>query len=421
MNCPCRCHQTAKEISKCSCCCAPVKHEPPCCKPADKEPCCSPSPCQECCGDPDPLGLTPEGPRPGWRPGRAAAASPWRADESDEQRWRRFPGVLLDEVVRGRGKEGPVFGKRKDEWLPYLVIRNGPGDNGQRPWAGSFWESPDIFVASGVRAESAPLVPTNRGGTVVAGQPTTLWAHVWNLGRAPVANARVEFYWCNPSLGISTQSANFIGAAYVDLGARDSGRCHTFVKCPVTWLPQYLNGGHECLVVRFFEPLTDALPRPGWQSAFDRHVGQRNIAVIEAASPACTIVPLRLGCSIGPGKSRLIVERVSASSVAWLALLNQRLGKQLRDAGNIKELIGLLPVTVATSPEARMRPSLDALREVAGLLRRSITVERICDELETQVVVEVTGLESGECAIYQITQQHEGRIAGGYTVITYRI
>jgi hypothetical protein len=235
-----------------------------------------------------------------------------------------------------------------------------------------------------------------------------------------VVNARVEFYWCNPSLGISTQSATLIGVAHVDLGARDSGRSRTFVKCPVTWFPQFINNGHECLVVRFFEPFADPLPRPGWYPASDRHVGQRNITVIEAKSPARAVVPLRLGCSIGPGPARLMVERVPAASVPWLALLSARVGTQVRDARQITELIGLLPVTPAMTPESRVKPPLDALREVAGLLQRSMTVERSCDELETQVVFEVDGLEAGECAVYRVTQHHRGKIVGGYTIIAYR-
>lgn len=405
MPCKCECHKAPRPAQTCSCCSGPTHTAPP---------------CQPCCGDPEPTGLTPEGPRPVWQAGRPAPSSPWKPGESDDQRWRRFQGVLLNEVRRGLGPGGPVFGKRKDEWLPYLVTRSGPGDNGQRPFVGAFWESPDIFVTSGVPAERAGLVPTSRGGTVVAGQPTTLWAQVWNLGRAPVANARVEFYWCNPSLGISTQSATLIGVAHVDLGARDSGRARTLVKCPVTWFPEYINAGHECLVVRLFEPLTDPLPRPGWFPAIDRHVGQRNITVVEARSPARAVVPLRLGCSLRPGPARLAVERVPTTSVPWLALLSEQVGTSFRDARRIRELVGLLPVTPVMQPQARIRISLDSLQQVSGLLQRSITVQRTCDELETQVVVEVDGLDVGECAVHRVTQQQEGRIAGGYTIITYR-
>ena len=39
--------------------------------------------------------------------------------------------------------------------------------------------------------------------------------------------------------------ANLIGRAYTTLGARGSGYCHAVVKCPVTWVPTFVNGGHE--------------------------------------------------------------------------------------------------------------------------------------------------------------------------------
>src|SRR5262249_10214682 len=43
--------------------------------------------------------------------------------------------------------KGPTFGPRKDEFLPYLLVRSSSGDRGQRPFNGVFWESPDIYVA----------------------------------------------------------------------------------------------------------------------------------------------------------------------------------------------------------------------------------------------------------------------------------
>src|SRR5581483_8768911 len=135
-------------------------------------------------------------------------------------------------------------------------------------------------------ATAAPDTPTTLGGLAEAGVPNTLWAHVWNLGRAPVFNARVEFYWFNPSLGFNQAAANLIGVTYVDLGDRTSGKAHRIVKCPVSWIPSYVNGGHECLVVRVFEPLTDPLTPSPWDAKSDRHVGQRNISVVNAASPA---------------------------------------------------------------------------------------------------------------------------------------
>jgi hypothetical protein len=402
MNRSCNC--CSGDAAKCSCSChsAGKKPKPP------------------CCGDPEPAGLEPEGPRPGWSPTRPLRVSPWRVGEDPEDRRKRFSGVLLDEVRRGAGPLGPTFGKRKNEWLPYLVIRASAGDRGNRPMAGPFWESPDIFVAPNVAAEDAPPLPATRRETALAGAPNTLWAHVWNLGRAPVVNARVEFYWCDPSLGISANSAHLIGVGHADLGDRDSGRGHTVVKCPVTWVPQFVNGGHECLVVRFFEPLTDALPRPGWDAARQRHVAQRNIQVLQAASPAAALIPLRLGCNAGPGPARVVVERVLAKDVAWLSLLSGSEERRPIDSTSVKETVGLLPPSIVTDPQSRISVDLDAVKDVARLLRSSINVQRGCDELETQFVVRVEGLEPGECTVYRVRQHSLERTLGGYTVIAYR-
>ncbi|PYQ62073.1 MAG: hypothetical protein DMF53_13890 [Acidobacteria bacterium] len=76
------------------------------------------------------------------------------------------------------------------------LVQIGNSNHGSfRPLTVPFWESPDIFVAPDMNASTAPDTPTTLGGLAKAGVPNTLWAHVWNLGRAPVYNARVEFYW----------------------------------------------------------------------------------------------------------------------------------------------------------------------------------------------------------------------------------
>jgi hypothetical protein len=127
-----------------------------------------------------------------------------------------FRGKIKD-ILRN----GPTFGPRKDEYLPYLMIRATSGDRGGRPIPGGvFWESPDIFVTANQDATSAPLNPPLLGGVAQANVPNTIYAHVWNLGKSPAYRVRVEFYWFNPSLGISRADANLVGATWVDLANR---------------------------------------------------------------------------------------------------------------------------------------------------------------------------------------------------------
>ncbi|MCW3843373.1 hypothetical protein ONA70_25030 [Micromonospora yasonensis] len=169
-----------------------------------------------------------------WRAGRPAVGS------SAELPW--FRGKIAD-----INRNGPVFGPRKDEFLPYLLVRATSADRGNRPLNGVFWESPDIYVVAGQPAETAPLRPATPGGVASASAPNTLYAHVWNLGKAAAYGVRVEFWWFDPSLGISRAAGHLIGAAYVDLDDRftryeewvevdgPNGRwisrgCHTIVR-----------------------------------------------------------------------------------------------------------------------------------------------------------------------------------------------
>lgn len=318
------------------------------------------------------------------------------------------------------GFDGSKFGPRKNEFLPFIVMRALAGDHGARPLTTPFWESPDIFVAPNLEAAAAPALPTTRGGLAKAGAPNTLWAQIWNLGLAPVTNARVEFYWFNPCLGFNAAAANLIGATTVTLGTRNSGRARTIVKCPVSWNATFVNGGHECLMVRVFEPLTDPLGPKPWDASDDRHVGQRNISVVNAASPAVIELPLRLGCAVAPGPATLDVVRVPAASVSWLQVLTGERQIKLRDAARTADLVGLLP----PSPAGVSRQRIDLTRLTAdvgkGILHTRIEYERQCDELETTLLVKVEGLERGECRIYRISQHAEGRLVGGYTVIARR-
>ena len=84
---------------------------------------------------------------------------------------------------------------------------------------------------------------------------------MWNFGQSAAPNVVVEFYWCDPTLGIGPQSAHLIGQTMVALGARGSGRSHAVVKCPTAWLPTFVNGGHECLVVRAWDDTSDGSAR----------------------------------------------------------------------------------------------------------------------------------------------------------------
>jgi hypothetical protein len=336
-------------------------------------------------------------------------------------------GIKIKGYDRGR----PSFGPRKNEYLPYLVIRSNPGDRGSRPVNSVFWESPDIFVASGIPAANAPLMPPTTAGVATVGAPTTLYAHVWNLGRAPVWGAYVEFSWFNPSLGFSYASAHRIGAAMVDLGDRftsfESWRevegpagdrylsrgSHAIVRCPVTWSPTWENNGHECLVVRVFEPFMDNVALTNYDARIDRHVGQRNIAVVEAHSPAEVDLLLDVAPSGLPGRAEIEVIVDDPNTMPWLQLYKGR-GNQapLRATGEVTA--GLLPPTIAGTRRIDLAGlTLDAR---AAFLSRREHFDLGCDPVQIGLHA-AADLEHGQAHVVRVRQRLDGTLIGGYTVV----
>lgn len=338
------------------------------------------------------------------------------------------------EINRVRSK-GPNFGPRKDEFLPFLLMRAASGDRGGRPINGVFWESPDIFVVPGQEAETAPFYPATAGGVARANQPNTLYAHVWNLGKAPSFRVRVEFYWFNPSLGFSSANAHLIGAAYVDLANRftlydrwmevnkSESRyltrgCHAIVLCPVTWVPTFENNGHECLVVRASEPMLDPAPRNVFSPVNDRHTGQRNIAVVEAASPASIDLALDLGYPDQSGEAVVEVERLDPESMEWLKLFanSQRPGFTPISS---PVAAGFLPPTPVGSRLPRIENLPFESRQ--ELLRLSERFPRGCDPLKVTFHASVKDIDPNQAQVLRIRQKVDGDVVGGYTVVLLKL
>lgn len=355
---------------------------------------------------------------PPWTVGRPPAGDP------GEIPWFR-------NQIKNILRNGPTFGPRKDEFLPYLLIRSSSGDRGARPLTGVFWESPDIFVVPDQDAATAPLQPATQGGVAQANVPNTLYAHVWNLGKAPAYRVRVEFYWFNPSLGISRADANLIGAAWVDLGNRFtlypqwrevkesygqwlSQGCHAIVRCPQSWIPTFENNGHECLVVRVFEPLLDALGPDQFSSAQDRHVGQRNIAVVEAASPALLDLGLDLGYHDAPSDVEVKVTVDEPANMEWLQLYAGSRNPGYRPAAG--------PVSAGFLPPAAEGTRVPKFSKVpgdlwAGILKPQERFQRGCCPLKISFHASAQALQHHEARVLRIRQHSGGEVVGGYTVV----
>ncbi|WP_405064955.1 hypothetical protein OG558_23710 [Kribbella sp. NBC_01510] len=301
-------------------------------------------------------------------------------------------------------------GQRGDLYLPFLFMRANPGDLGARPVVGPFWESPDILLLAGVDPGQAPPVPPQLGQTALAGQPNTLYAHVWNFGISQAPCVVVEFYWCDPTLGIGPGSAHLIGQTTVALGARGSARSHAVVRCPDAWVPTFVNGGHECLVVRVWDETSDGIGTPEWDSALNRHVAQRNIHVIAAgqqnrALPGTLILPAPLTLEVGPlygEPANVSVQRAAPHEMAWLQLRTGVRGQFPGQAAPTGVALLGAPRPIGTGT------GLDG----------GATQHQVTDEHQ-QVAFHTTDdpPAPGEAHVYRVTASQQGQVFGGYTIV----
>lgn len=305
-------------------------------------------------------------------------------------------------------------GQRADLYLPFLFMRANPGDLGARPVVGPFWESPDILILADTEPAVAPRVPPRLGDTAIVGRPNTLYAHVWNFGMAQAPNVVVEFYWCDPSLGIGPAGAHLIGQTMVSLGSRGSGKSHTVVKCPIAWNPTFVNGGHECLLVRVWDETSDGLGTPPWDAALNRHLAQRNIHVIPAPNqPHALAGPLlladnpifnSLSLKVGPlyGEPALVkVERTAPQVMPWMQLHTGVRGKFPPQAPATGQILLSAPRTIGSATS----PVLGSQHEVIG------------DDQEVAFSTGDRPPKPGEAHIYRVTASQRGEIFGGYTVV----
>lgn len=331
----------------------------------------------------------------------------------------QVPGGTLNPGNFGTrpGNEWP--GPRNELYLPFLFMRANPGDLGARPVVGPFWESPDILLLAGVDPSGAPPKPPTLGQNALAGKPNTLYAHVWNFGISQAPNVIVEFYWCDPSLGIGPSGANLIGQTMVSLGARGSGQSHAVVKCPVAWVPTFVNGGHECLVVRIWDETSDGLGTPPWDAALNRHVAQRNIHVIAAGDPGNADTPLAqlapadevlaqlatpLTLKVGPlfgEPAQVAVERVAPHAMPWLQL---RTGTR-----------GQFPAQAQADGSLNLSPP----RPVGGgaAFGGAATQQVHHDDQQVTFTTGDSMPAAGQAHVYRVTASQQGQVFGGYTVV----
>jgi hypothetical protein len=190
--------------------------------------------------------------------------------------------------------------------------------------------------------------------------------------------------------------------------------CHAIVRCPESWVPMFENNGHECLVVRVFEPMLDSLHPNQFSAGVDRHVGQRNIAVVQAASPAAIDLGIDLGYPDAPSDAEVDVTTDAPGSMEWLQLFAG--SRNPGFASPVAEIqAGFLPPSAEGTrvpPLATLPPDLRA-----PILKTREKFHRGCCPLKISFHAGAADLTQHEAQVFRIRQRVGGNVVGGYSVV----
>lgn len=332
-----------------------------------------------------------------------------------------------------KGEEPPVYS-------PYLNIRYDLADMGGRPLAPGvvFWASPDILVS-----------PTDALGNVEAGTQVTVQARVANWGLAPAIATKVSFYWADPSLGIVPANGQLIGSKLVTVPSNN----YMTVTCPTPWQPQFVNGGHECLIVECTCPQDPIDPAKSFRPDLERHVGQRNITVTsgQQAQPMQLVLgnpfdePQAFTLHVSGLRVFGLQEALSGWSVqektaylANLASANRRAApmeqklhlrtEPLKEQARAVQLVGIQPNEVRQVDEAahpqslraflheRLRRNPDFRPESLGRPLGEITLEP-GQTARADLVIQEARMRPDEARVLRFTQVVSGCDVGGYSVV----
>lgn len=260
---------------------------------------------------------------------------------------------------------------------------------------GSPWYlSPNVWTVPGSDPEGAPGLP-------IVGQTCYMWARVQNNGTSAVNNAQVRFYWANPSVGFDRNSANLIGTSNVSLAAGEQRD----VLCLVSWVPDYLNGGHLCILAEAFHPTADPLPAtPEFNVPTDRHVAQRNIQVVMTMRPMMFSANFAVCNSWRTERAFTITAR--QGKLEELRPLLKTIGQDipLNAKGTIKNL-GFVDKPCPEEADLKQRQAEIKDFKVPG---------NICSGLT------LTGQLEGDAALVHVVQMADGKEIGGLSVLVLK-
>lgn len=353
---------------------------------------------------------------------------------------------------RGDEKTGRPPRERAATWTPWLLIRYRDTDRGSRsiPNGTVFWVSPDITVQT-----HGPSGAT-MWGTAAAGRDNFVHATIFNLGKAPSIPTRVDFYWGDPSLGLGPGKMTYIGTEWAVLEPHRG----TPVRCSTPWIPTFLNSGHECLMVQCIGPVLENVPGAfieppsPLQPQIDRHVGQRNLAVLPSKIAAklsfgvdvYNPFPLAGATLITARIQHLVVSRAALETLPPAQVVNevaafdprsQARRDVVRDAREVGGARRAPEISARLSERGSIVPSPGARAYLARLLlaaEEQLASGECVDTRDDVPLHETTlrafenrrlelelgvpaGAQPGEFIVFHLLQTTADLTVGGYTIV----
>ena len=331
----------------------------------------------------------------GWQPGQSAG--PLRD---------RF-GAMLKEHKKDR------------LWFPHLLIRSHAGDRGARPvWQPvPSWLSPDILLFPS--SQVPPSGPVDLSRAVInpqVGQTYTVGVHIWNLGRFPAHGIRVKAWWVEPGFFNGAHDPRYnphlIGAAWAELGDRESGHAHGIVLLPDTWTIQDTGMLHQCLLATV-ECVTD--PWTGVLDANnDRHVGQRNLTLIGPGDDAAELMDL-LGEKLDHGVG-LHVSVAKATTASLKGAAARHMAANAKEPSEAFFRSGKArPLGTVSTDHLSLAVTVGAERRTVKSLGAAVQLMLGADDLTGKALMAGSVLKGSGSALV-----HMGTKNGGYSLLIQR-
>jgi len=182
-------------------------------------------------------------------------------------------------------------------------------------------------------------------------------------------------------------------------------------------VPTFVNGGHECLLVRVWDETSDGLGMPPWDASLNRHVAQRNIHVAASGAgmhamahalgaPLLLPTPMApLTLKVGPlygEPAHVQVARVAPHEMPWLQLRTGARGQFPAQAAPTGDVLLSAPTAIGGGPSIG---GAAAQHQVVG------------DDKQIAFTTGDAAPAPGEAHVYRVTASQQGQVFGGYTVV----